>query len=89
LAELSDKYFREGCKSWDQDLRFILAKSDLAELTKDIAINSGRTKNLIRKTSPDFGLADAIIYETAKQFNASMVTGDRHFKNLENVIFLE
>jgi toxin FitB len=33
-------------------------------------------------------MADAIIYATAKAKNARVVTGDTHFKNLKNVIFI-
>ncbi|MDI6708766.1 MAG: type II toxin-antitoxin system VapC family toxin [Candidatus Thermoplasmatota archaeon] len=88
LAELSDKYFREGYKIWERDLNFILAKTTIVELTKDIAVRAGKTKNIQRKNRPDFGMADAIIYETAKQYDTAVLTGDPHFKGLENVIYI-
>ena len=88
LAELSDKYFREDYETWDEDFNFILGKTTIVELTKDIAINAGKTKNIMRKTRPEFGMADAIIYETAKKYGTAVLTGDIHFKGLENVIYI-
>jgi len=66
LAELSDKYHREGWKYWEDDLEFIFAKTKIVDLTKEIAIKAGETKKEMRRSHPNFGLADAIIYETAK-----------------------
>jgi len=89
LAELSDKYKREGWKFWEEDLEFILAKTKIIDLTKEIAITAGETKKKMRKNHPNFGLADAIIFETAKSENASVLTGDEHFKGVENVIYIK
>lgn len=33
-------------------------------------------------------MADAIIYATSKQYNAPLITADKHFKNLPNVSLL-
>ena len=89
LAELSDKYHREGWKYWEEDLEFILAKTEIVDLTKEIAIRAGKTKMMMRKRHPNFGLADAIIFETAQSVNAPVLTGDEHFKGLENVIYIK
>jgi predicted nucleic acid-binding protein len=89
LAELSDKYHREGWKFWEEDLEFILSKTEIIDLTKEIAIKAGETKKKMRRGHPNFGLADAIIFETAKSENASVLTGDEHFKGVENVIYIK
>jgi predicted nucleic acid-binding protein len=89
LAELSDKYHREGWKFWEEDLEFILAKTEIIDLTKEIAIKAGETKKMMRNSHPNFGLADAIIYETAQNVNAPVLTGDEHFKDVENVIYIK
>jgi hypothetical protein len=34
LAELSDKYHREGWKFWEKDLRFIVSKTKIIDLYK-------------------------------------------------------
>jgi len=89
LAELSDKYHREGWKFWEKDLRFIVSKTKIIGLTKEIAIKAGEAKKKMRKNHPNFGLADAIIFETAKSENASVLTGDEHFKGVESVIYIK
>jgi len=40
--------------------------------------------------SINYGLpmADAIVYATAKTLNCQVVTSDKHFMNLEDVIFI-
>jgi len=89
LAELSDKYQREGWKFWEEDLEFILSKTEIIDLTKEIAIKAGETKKEMRKNHPNFGLADAIIYETAQSENSPVLTGDEHFKDVKNVIYIK
>lgn len=89
LAELSNKYHREGWSFWEEDLEFILAKTEIIGLSKEIAIKAGQTKMLMRISHPNFGLADAIIYEIAKSKNAPVLTGDEHFKGEESVIYIK
>ena len=76
-------------KFWEEDLELILAKTEIIGLSKEIAIKAGETKMLMRINHPNFGLADAIIYEIAKSKNAPVLTGDEHFKGEENVIYIK
>jgi predicted nucleic acid-binding protein len=89
LAELSDKYHREGLTFWEQDLEFIMSVTEILDLTKEIAIKVGKTKKMMRKNHPNFGLADTIIYETAQSENVPVLTGDEHFKDVKNVIYIK
>jgi predicted nucleic acid-binding protein len=34
-------------------------------------------------------LADSIILCTARKFNGKVVTGDKHFRELDNVVFIK
>jgi len=89
LAELSDIYHRNNNRFWERDLTFIVARTVIKELSLDIAVKAGEIKNTVRKKyKTKFGLADAIILATAKQFGAVLVTGDRHFKNIGRVEYL-
>jgi len=88
IAELSNKYHREGWKHWPEDLQFITAKTVVFDLTFKVAVEAGKFKNEIRRRHKDFGLADAIIYETAELLGAEVVTGDKHFKGLKRAILL-
>jgi predicted nucleic acid-binding protein len=43
----------------------------------------------LRKRIKDFGPADSFVLATAKVLKAKIVSGDEHFKNLKNVIFIK
>jgi predicted nucleic acid-binding protein len=88
IAELSNKYEREN-KDWGICSSFIQLNSEIISLDFPIAEKSGKIKQIIRKKyKSKFGLADAIILATAREFNAKVVTGDQHFKHLKNTEFL-
>lgn len=90
IAELSDKYYRDGLlKEWNKRFHFIVNKSKILTLTLEIVKNCGSRKWNLRKGDKTIGLADAIIYETAIQNNLKIVTGDLHFENLKNILFLK
>jgi predicted nucleic acid-binding protein len=52
-------------------------------LTEEIAVEAAK----IRKKK-GFGLGDAIIYSTAKYERSKVLTGDKHFRTVDNVIFI-
>ncbi|MBY9018374.1 MAG: PIN domain-containing protein [Candidatus Lokiarchaeota archaeon] len=89
IAELSDKYYREGLTDeWEERYKFIVSKSNIILCTMEIAKNAGPRKWELRKTIEKIGLADAIIIETALQKELVIVSGDPHFKSLDNILFL-
>lgn len=49
---------------------------------------AGETHARMRKTDPDYPLADALILETARKVGAKVVTGDPHFRGAREVVFL-
>lgn len=90
VAELSDKYYREGLiDEWGDRYKFIIAKSNIIQLTLEIAKNSGPRKWKLRENIEIIGLADAIIIETAIQNGLRIVSGDPYFESLDNVLFLK
>jgi predicted nucleic acid-binding protein len=89
IAELSDKYYREGLiKEWDKRYSYIINKSNILQISLEIAKNVGLSKWKFRKKNKSVGIADSIIFETAKQHNLIIVTGDLHFKDIDNLFFL-
>jgi len=88
IAELSAKYNTENWDFWGDDLHFIISKSYIYDLTLEIAERAGKTRKAMRKERQNFGLADAIILETGKAVSAPVITGDPHFKGLDNTIFI-
>ena len=88
LVELSVKSAKEG---WDfeKHLEFIKSKSLIVGINGEIIKQAGGFYVAMRKKNPSFGLIDALIFLVAKEHQAKIITGDPHFKNLENVEFLE
>lgn len=90
IAELSDKYYRENLvDKWNDRYKFILSKSYILQMSIEIAKKSGPRKWQLRESHENIGLADAIIIETASQKNLTIVSGDPHFEDLDNVFFLD
>ena len=88
IAELSDKFTREK-EDFNLFFQFINSRSKIIPLSTEIALKSGKFKSEMRKKYKQFGLVDAIIYLTAKMNNSQLLTGDPHFKGLDNVEFIE
>lgn len=90
VAELRDKYVREHLPDWSRDLAFIKEMTVLVPEDELIAVRAGETKNRMRMEGRrDFGLIDGIIYETAREADAILVTGDPHFRGVRGVRFLD
>ena len=90
VAELRDKYVREHLPDWSRDLAFIKEMTVLVPEDELIAVRAGEMKNRMRTEGRrDFGLIDGIIYETAREADAILVTGDTHFRGVRGVRFLD
>ena len=83
LLEIKNKYQRENRK-WKSRIDFIYEQSSIIDLDYKIALLGADMKK-------DHGLysIDAIIYASARSIKSKLLTKDRHFKGLINVIILE
>ena len=89
LAELREKYARDGIPHFDDDSHFITSSTVLVNLTKDIAIKAGEINATMKATVKGWGMADSIILATALATNAEVLTGDKHFKGIKQAILIE
>jgi len=89
IAELREKYAREGWPYFNDDLLFITTTTTITNLTKDIAVKAGETNALMKAKVKGWGMADSITLATAQAANAKVVTGDNHFKGLKEAILIE
>lgn len=90
IAELSTKFERENRqKEWETTCKFIRNKTVIIPLDLELANLSGKRKIILRKEAKTIGLADAIIYQTALSLEAILLTGDEHFENFPEVIYLK
>ncbi len=89
IAELSDKYRREGINEWPVRRSFIKLKSKILHLDELTADRAGELKQTLRKKFKDAGLADAIVWAHSLQNDALVVTGDKHLREMENAVNLK
>lgn len=95
LAELARKYLREGeapatIRKW---LLAIMETSQVIEIDILLAEESARASiQLTEKARKEGlgkpGLGDAIVLATARVRQASVLTGDPHFKDLQETLWL-
>lgn len=95
VSEISRKLAREielgneTAKGRIERLDFIRAKSQIVDLDFELAVEAGIIDVEMKKNEKGWGLADSIVLCLAKSFKGKIVTGDLHFKKLDNVIFIK
>ncbi len=87
LLELSYKADKE-CWNFDNHLKFIKANSEIVGMNEEFVLLFGKFYNRIKKKVKKIGITDIIIIHTANVNNAKILTGDPHFKEMNNVIML-
>lgn len=95
MAEIARKYLREGTdqQKISRRLKIIKEGSDIASINIDIAFESAKCcMELSEKAKTEGlrapGLFDAIVLATARVLNAKVMTGDEHFKNLPETLWI-
>lgn len=88
LAELREKYLREKWQTFEEDSSFIVARTALAPVDRQIAILAGEINHARKKKVSGWGMADSVILATARMVSAKVVTGDRHFEGLADAILV-
>jgi predicted nucleic acid-binding protein len=70
-------------------LEFIRATTQIIDLDFEIAAEAGELDLEMKKKIKGWGLADSIILSTARSASAKVVTGDEHFRGLDETIFIK
>jgi predicted nucleic acid-binding protein len=70
-------------------LEFIRASSQIIDLDFEVATEAGRIDVDLKKKQKGWGLADSIVLCLARSKKGKVVTGDLHFKELDNVVFIK
>ena len=89
VAELREKYLREGWNYFDEDLAFITSTTLIVPLEKNIAVLAGEINHTAKREAKGWGISDSIILATARSTSTKVVTGDRHFREVKEAISLE
>ncbi|MEM0337753.1 MAG: type II toxin-antitoxin system VapC family toxin [Candidatus Caldarchaeum sp.] len=94
LAELRKWFLREmeaGRRS-ERDMRqvftYVETMTEIVPLDASLALKAGELDFMMKKRIKGWPLADSIIYATAREYAAKVVSGDPHFKDLEDVVFI-
>lgn len=95
LAEIARKYLREGVEEQVVlgRLRTIAEASDTPPVSVETALESARcymelSEKAKREEVRPPSLFDAIVLATARVIDAKVVTGDEHFKNLPETLWI-
>jgi predicted nucleic acid-binding protein len=87
VAELTDKYVREGASPRER-LKFIRSRSTILPLDDETAELAGTLSADRRREVKGWGLVDSVVLATARIRGAKVVTGDEHFRGLDEAIML-
>jgi len=86
LAETYAKILKtEDTEKAELRRAFIKSRSALIPLDEDLAVEAAKTDVAMKKRVQNWGLADSIVLSTARDRKGKVVTGDPHFKELDDV----
>jgi predicted nucleic acid-binding protein len=94
VSEMSRKLLKEIDEGNETEegrlkrLQFIRATTQVVDLDFAIAVQAGEIDSSMKKHRKGWGLADSIILCTAKVAKGRVVTGDEHFKGLDETVFI-
>ena len=88
LAEIADWCVRNS-KDPASYLNAIKENASILIVDPETAEKAGRSLNSLRKLSSGIGMVDAILYSQAVAVQMPFLTGDPHFKEFDNVLFIE
>ena len=72
-----------------EHLGFVETSTEVVPLDASLARKAGELDFLMKKRVRGWPLADSVIYATARSRSAQVVTGDPHFKGMEDVFFIQ
>ena len=94
LLELRKWYLKEveaGRRSDDEmsaHLAFVASRTSVVPLDGAMALRAGDVDHQMKKRVKDWPLADSIVLATARAKSAVVVSGDLHFRRLEDVVYI-
>jgi len=70
-------------------LEFIRVATQIIDLDFEIAAKAGEIDLEMKKKRRGRGLADSIVLSTARVAGGNVISGDEHFKGLEEMVFIK
>jgi predicted nucleic acid-binding protein len=87
IAEVVSKVARKG-KDPKTPYDILLSNSQVVSVNDELSLQAGLLHCEMRKNAKDFGLADAYVLATARKLKAKVLTGDAHFRSLNEAIMI-
>mgnify|MGYP001602775766 FL=1 len=87
VSEILSKVLRQNLDK-EKTKKIILSLGKIIDVNIEIAELASEIHAQMKKKINDFGLADALILASTKLNNAKLVTGDKHFKDMKDIVFL-
>ena len=87
IAEIVEWCLRNN-RDYEDRIERIKALSKILNLNNEITKLAGKINFKHKKIIKDWGMMDSLIYATAKLYGLKVLTGDEHFRNLENAVML-
>jgi predicted nucleic acid-binding protein len=87
LAEVVSKVARMG-KDAKLAYDVLLSNSQIITVDEELSLQAALIHFEMRKTSKDFGLADAYVLATARKLKSKILTGDPHFEGGKEAIMI-
>jgi predicted nucleic acid-binding protein len=88
LAEIQGWALRNN-KDFNELFKVIRANSDIFSVSEMDWIEAGKERFEQRKRQRDFGLIDACILVKRNEKNCQIISGDKHFKGMKKVVFMD
>jgi len=90
LAEIYAMVLRvEGPESAELQRTFIKTPSAIVSSAEETAVEAAKIDVEMKKKVQGWGLADSIVLGTARKKKAKVLTGDKHFLDLPETIYIE
>jgi predicted nucleic acid-binding protein len=87
LSELKEYALRND-KDFDEILPLIRGCSEIREIDEGIGIMAGEVNYERKKVVKGWGMMDSYVLASSLVLNAGILTGDQHFRDVEDVIMI-
>lgn len=90
LAELTERLLRNGesHSKIERDIRFISSKTTIVPCDEGVAHRAGEINFAQKQKTKGWGMLDSLNYAVASVMQCQFVTGDPHFKDFTDVIWI-
>ena len=91
LAELKESMLRQGIRVVvvNRILAYVKSRTTIVGIDSTVAELAGEINFTQKRTIKNWGMLDSFVYATAKVRRGRVLTGDPHFKQLKDVIYID